>query len=396
MPPYGSSWPIEPVEPFLRDPFLIEDDGDGAEAQAIPADLAQPATAALLIVRFPDAITANRRLGGLSLAARWAAQAREAGLMLAIFAPGLSRWPAATRDDFARVGLEPAIVATVEADLTVLDARFLPDPAALVAAVRGIPIVPAATIDLADERAALRAIVRATAKPSDGIVSRRLNRPISQRVSVLLLAWWPGVRPWHATVGVAAVALAMIASLLFGGAWGLVAGGVLFHVASVLDGVDGELARVTHRSSAAGAALDTRVDMLTNIGYFVGIAVALTRLYGGAQAAVGGLAVVLALSGLAIVAWLARRMGLHGSLDVLKPYYRERFPDGWQFWVTEVLVATTSRDFFAFAFGVVILLGLGWTVSWLLLGFVITWLAAVICAVPGVLRQAELRPLTGI
>jgi CDP-L-myo-inositol myo-inositolphosphotransferase len=239
-------------------------------------------------------------------------------------------------------------------------------------------------------------IVRSTAKSTDGIISRRLNRPVSQRVSVLLLRWWPEVRPWHATALVALVAVAMIASLLFGGYPGLIAGGVLFHLASVLDGVDGEIARATHRASAAGAALDTRVDMLTNIGYFVSVAVALTRLYGGAQAAVGGLAVVLALLGLAIVAWLARRMGLHGSLDVLKPYYRERFPEGWQFWVTEVLVATTSRDFFAFAFGVVIVLGLGWTVSWLLLGFVITWLAAVICAVPGVLRQADYRPLTGI
>ena len=64
--------------------------------------------------------------------------------------------------------------------------------------------------------------------------------------------------------------------------------------------------------------------------------------------------------------------------------------------MTELLVATTSRDFFAFAFGVVIVAGFGWAVSWLLLGFVVTWLTAVLCAVPGVLRQAELRPLTGI
>lgn len=387
------------MESFLLDPFSFDaggGGGDAARASVMDATPASRRTAPLLVARFPDAATANRRLSGLSLAARWAAQAREAGQALAVFAPGLSRWPAATRDDFARVGLEPAIASDVDPQATVLDARFLPGAADLRAAMRGAPLDPAAAIDLADERAAVRAIVQATAKSTDGIVSRRLNRPISQRISALLLRWWPEVRPWHATLLVAVVAVAMIASLWFGGYPGLIAGGVLFHLASVLDGVDGELARATHRSSAAGAALDTRVDMLTNIGYFVGVAVALTRLYGGAQAAVGGLAVILALLGLAIVAWLARRMGLHGSLDVLKPYYRERFPDGWQFWVTEVLVATTSRDFFAFAFGVVILLGLGWTVSWLLLGFVITWLAAVICAVPGVLRQAEFRPLTGI
>ena len=255
---------------------------------------------------------------------------------------------------------------------------------------------PRAAIDLADDRTALRRIVQATAKPSDGIVSRWLNRPVSQRLSILLLRHAPGARPSHVTAFVAVVGAAMILSLLAGGATGLIAGGLLFHLASVLDGVDGELARAGYRSSAAGRALDTRVDMLTNVGYFVGIAVALTRLYGGSQAVVGGLAVALALTGLAIVAWLSRRMGLHGSLDVLKPYYRARFPGGWQFWVTELLVVTTSRDFFAFAFGIVIVLGFGWMVSWLLLGFILAWLTAVVCAVPGVLRQAEARPLTGI
>lgn len=345
-----------------------------------------------LVVRFPSAEAANRRIAGLSTAARWAAQARAAGLTLGVDMPGTMRWTAATRDDFARVGAEPVAASAPDA----LDGRFLPDVAALKTWARGAAPDRAAAIDLADEPLATRRIVAATAKPTDGVISRWLNRPISQRISALLLRHAPGVRPSHVTAVVALVAIVMGACLLLGGAKGLVAGGILFHVASVLDGVDGELARASHRGSAAGAALDTRVDMLTNVGYFVCIAVALTRLYGGRQAMVGGLAVMLALMGLAIVAWLARRMGQPGSLDVLKPYYRERFPGGWQFWVTEVLVATTSRDFFAFAFGVVIVLGVGWAVTGLLLGFVITWLAAVVCAVPGVLRQAEFRVLTGI
>lgn len=348
--------------------------------------------AAMLVAQFPDARAANRRLAGMSAVGRWAARAKEAGAALAVVAPGDADWPAATLDDFARAGTTPLRVAAPPAALPLFDGRHLPDAVALRAALRGLPLDAGATIDLADEPAALRGLVRATAKPGDGIVSRYLNRPVSQRISALLLRHLPGIRPSHATAVVAAVAVAMMACLLFGGAAGLIAGGVLFHVASVLDGVDGELARVGYRTSAAGRALDTRVDMLSNIGYFVGITVALTRLYGGSQAMVGGLVVVLALGGLAMVTWLARRAGLGGSLDVLKPYYRERFPNGWQYWVTELLVMTTSRDFFAFALGIVIVLGLGWTVTWLLLGFVVAWLTAVICAVPGVLRQAELRP----
>lgn len=370
--------------------------GDAAKGGAVNVALRTSPASPLVAVRFPTDDAANRRLAGMAAVARWVARARVAGLTLGIEAAPAGGWPAATRDDFIRAGAEPVVIGPVPAGLAVLDGRFLPDAAALRAAIRGAPVDRAAAIDLSDEPGALRRIVQATAKPSDGIVSRWLNRPISQRISALLLRHLPDIRPSHVTAVVALVGVAMIFSLLLGGARGLIAGGILFHVASVLDGVDGELARASHRGSPEGAALDTRVDMLTNVGYFVCVAFALTRLYGGRQAVVGGGAVVLALTGLMIVAWLARRMGLHGSLDVLKPYYRERFPGGWQFWVTELLVATTSRDFFAFAFGVVIVLGLGWAVSWLLLGFVVTWLTAVVCAVPGVLRQAELRPLTGI
>ena len=368
---------------------------DAARANTMKAAPRTGQNSALLVVRFPQGDAANRRLGGVSAVARWAARAREAGLTLGVEATSPGGWAAATRDDFIRIGAEPVIIGPGLDGSPALDGRFLPDAPALRAFVRGGALDRAAAIDLADEPAALRRIVQATAKPSDGVVSRWLNRPVSQRISALLLRHAPEIRPSHVTAVVALVAVAMVFTLLLGGAKGLVAGAILFHVASVLDGVDGELARASYRGSPEGAALDTRVDMLTNVGYFVCTAVALTRLYGGRQAVVGGLAVLLALTGLAVVAWLARRMGLHGSLDVLKPYYRERFPGGWQFWVTETLVAATSRDFFAFAFAVVAVLGFGWAVSWLLLGFVVTWLTAVLCAVPGVLRQAELRPLTG-
>ena len=64
------------------------------------------------------------------------------------------------------------------------------------------------------------------------------DRPVSQLISQALLTFVPGIRPWQVTLGVAAVALVMLACLFFGGAAGLVWGSVLFHVASVLDGED--------------------------------------------------------------------------------------------------------------------------------------------------------------
>ena len=330
-----------------------------------------------LVVRFGDRAAANCRIAGMSAAGRWVAHARAAGLEpVAFVAPGAGRWPLATRADFRRVGVVGGVpILDADAPLPpgaqVLDGRYLPAPELL---ARRDFTDTSELIDFGRPAQAARRILLATAKTSDGVISRWLNRPVSQRISQLLLAVVPGIRPWHMTMVVALVAIAMVFALLTGGAAGLIWGGVLFHVASVLDGVDGEIARASYHSSQAGAVLDTRVDMLTNIGYFVGVAVALTRLYGGYQAIVGGLAVMFALTGLGTTAWLLKRLDRPGSFDIIKLYYRERFLDGWQKLVTETIVAMTSRDFFAFAFGVVIVAGFGWSVSWLLLGFTATYM----------------------
>ena len=391
------------------------------------------AAGTLLLVSFPDLAAAEHRVAGMSAAGRWAAVARAAGGRDPMFlVGGMTRgWAPATLDDFDRVGLVPA-APPVAADaieaflaeqprglLLLAAGRYLPDVealAALLASPRaavapdgvavtapGITTAPlprlagAALVvpvtDLARPAVAVRRIVRTTAKPSDGVVSRRFNRPISQRISTQLLLHIPGIRPSHMTLVVLAAAAAMVAALLFGGWPGLIAGGVLFHLASVLDGVDGEIARASHRGSVAGATLDTRVDIATNLGFFIGIAVSLTRLYGAGQALVGGIAVLLGLVGMLLLGWLARRAGRPGSLDVLKLYYRQRFPTGWQHRVTETLVAMTSRDFFAFAFAIIIVAGEGWTVSWLLAGFSTIWLTTIIAAAPGLLhRRVVLAP----
>lgn len=350
-----------------------------------------------LLVRFTDQAAANRRVAGMSAAGRWLAVARAAGIHdVAFVAPDAVQWPLATRDDFARVGGAadlPSLSASaaLSPDARVVDGRFLLTAKLL---ARNGPVGDDA-IDL-DGSDAARRIIRATSKRSDGIVSRWINRPVSQRITQALLMTLPRIQPSHMTLVVAAVAIAMVLALATGGAAGLVWGSVLFHVASVLDGVDGEIARAAHRSSSAGAVLDTRVDMLTNIGYFVGMSVALTRLYGGLQATVGGLAVLFALTGLGTTAWLLRKIDRPGSFDVVKLYYRERFPGGWQWLVTETLVAMTSRDFFALAFLILVVTGFGWTASWLLLGFAAIYLAFVLGAVPGVLRSGSRPEVRGI
>jgi len=106
------------------------------------------------------------------------------------------------------------------------------------------------------------------AKPSiDGLVSRYLNRPLS-RPAARLLARTP-LTPNQVTV----------ASLLlaFGAGWLLVAGhnvwaALLIHASSVVDGVDGDLARLTGRAGRFGAVLDAVLDRYADAAILGGMA----------------------------------------------------------------------------------------------------------------------------
>jgi len=252
-------------------------------------------------------------------------------------------------------------------------------------AIRGEEIIPAGR-----DSAAARQVLRETAKDSDGIVSKYLNRPVSRAISALLLQV-PGFRPVHATIGTALIALAMGYELLLGGRHGLLWGGILFHAASVFDGVDGEVARATYRSSARGALLDTIVDMMTNFLFYVGLTVSLTRLYGPGQAMMGGWAVAAGLTGMVILGWLVRQLGEPGNFDLLKRFYRERFPAGFPRRVVDAVVTITSRDFFAFGSALLIVTGHPKVVTLGLALFASLWVLLILIALPQMMRDGQ-RP----
>ena len=144
--------------------------------------------------------------------------------------------------------------------------------------IRAVEIEGAFWTDIDTPRERRRAISvlvdRYGAKSSDGPVARTLNRPLSKRVSRRLLATRIGPNP----VTLANLGLLVLSGLLLalGGHHDgiLVAGGVLAQVASALDGVDGELARVSGRSSAQGAVLDAVCDRYGDLAVLAGAAVA--------------------------------------------------------------------------------------------------------------------------
>lgn len=203
-------------------------------------------------------------------------------------------------------------------------------------------------------------IIRATGKRSDGLVSRYLNRPISRSISKVLLKF-PGVTPMHATALAAFTGVLMALALIFGGAGGLIAGALLFHAASVIDGVDGEIARATRRSSEFGAKLDTIIDGITNLA-FLSLASLNLWLQGEVEAATYG-AVGLGILAFGLTALGLRSVAMGGpfTFDAVKNNFHAR-PSN----ITSFLAAITSRDVYAAVFALTFALGFA---EWMLLVF---------------------------
>jgi CDP-L-myo-inositol myo-inositolphosphotransferase len=119
----------------------------------------------------------------------------------------------------------------------------------------------------ADVRAARRAYRRSLVKASDGPVARYLNRPVSTRISMAIVRF----RPHPDLLSVIAFLFGLAgAGLLWNGS-GLVAA-VVVQLASILDGVDGEVARLQNRARAQGALLDGVLDRVADAAIAAGLA----------------------------------------------------------------------------------------------------------------------------
>lgn len=299
-------------------------------------------------IAFASPAEADRRVAGVAVAARAARERIDAGAGRIRLGIGSGTLAAATRADLERLrgGVPVEIVAHGEG---------------------GPGRYPQSSWE----------IVRQTGKPGDGLVSRWLNRPISQRITWLVLSL-PWARPVHVTIFNALLALAIVPVLLLGGEAGLIAGGILFQVASILDGVDGEMARATWRSSATGATLDSVVDIATNLIFVAALTIALARRDGDAIGWIGAWAVTLSVLGGLVLGLNARRSGRPVGFDRFKRKGRREGAVGLIYWIVQVL---TGRDCFAFLFMALILAGLERTALMIYAGVGTIWFAYVLMSV---------------
>lgn len=138
--------------------------------------------------------------------------------------------------------------------------------------LRAVPLPLASwwqDVDTPDDlKIARRLLRRSLAKTSDGVISRYLNRPVSTRLSMVV-----------APFGIPADLLSLISAALgFLGAWLLggeraIVGALAVHASSVLDGVDGEVARLRLRAMPHGALLDGVLDRLVDTAVIAGLGV---------------------------------------------------------------------------------------------------------------------------
>ena len=160
-------------------------------------------------------------------------------------------------------------------------------------------------------------------KPTDGIVSRLINRRISTRITRLILRSGAPLTPNQ--VSIASFLLAIAAAYSYSKGL-LVLGAILVQISSIVDGVDGELARARGQASAHGGFLDTMLDRVADIAIYVGL---LVYSY---NSSLGGLSsaalVVAAVTGDLMVSYLHAvgelRFGVHPALVGRIPPYASR------------------------------------------------------------------------
>jgi phosphatidylglycerophosphate synthase len=218
-------------------------------------------------------------------------------------------------------------------------------------------------VDQASRKRAEDAIFAELMRGDLGFVARHLNKPVSFFITRHLLCHLP-VTPNQVSIGAAVLGVCGAAFIATGNYAIMIWGFFLAHMQSILDGCDGELARVRLQQTVIGEWLDTLVDDGINTLIFAALGVGFFRATGlGTYLAAGLVAAAMHLF-YDIVA--VREIRLQGeSGETLKIRWRITGSDDMKTRLRQgrsglmvVLFTMGRRDFFIFAFLVYALVGL--------------------------------------
>jgi len=232
----------------------------GARAQSTPLTVVLASQAEM-----PGALLS---VAGLSVFERLLKQELRSGHQVVVLTDGAFPVPWALASQVATVplaGIDPAEEAQRRGAPALLHANVVRP---------GGDRPPLVVTDERTRREAEAAVFRALLRPDLGWVARHLNKPVSFWVTRRLLCRSP-LRPNHVTLLAGLLGLLGCWILSHGGRIGVAFGLLLVHGQSVLDGCDGELARVRFQQSAVGEWLDTIVDEVLNFSILVSVGAAL-------------------------------------------------------------------------------------------------------------------------
>jgi phosphatidylglycerophosphate synthase len=116
--------------------------------------------------------------------------------------------------------------------------------------------------------------LRADSAASDGPLAHYVDRRVSLWISRWLVRHTQ-LRPNHITVIGTSVGLLAAALLSIGTYWIGVAGTLLFLCATIIDGCDGEVARLKFQESSFGQKFDVITDNVVHVAIFIGLAIGL-------------------------------------------------------------------------------------------------------------------------
>lgn len=256
-----------------------------------------PPSTAILRLTQAEAAGASLKVAGLAVMERAVRQlARVRGLQVKLASDGTIALPSAV---LARFPVE--VVSSDPGTAVAALARASSDAAAVVIGADVVrrqsdPLTGGIRVENeATRRRAEDGIFADLLRGDLGVIARHINKKISFRITRHLLCKTP-VTPNQVTLGAAVIGLLGCVLIARGTYPATVAGFVLAQVQSVLDGCDGELARVRFQQTAIGEWLDTLVDDFLNLSLVASMGIAFWRADHSLVAAIasgGGCAMLL-------------------------------------------------------------------------------------------------------
>lgn len=197
-----------------------------------------------------------------------------------------------------------------------------------------------------------RVLLSRLRKPTDGWVSRNLNRPVSTRISGWLTR--TPITPNQVTFVTFLTGLAGAWILANGDYRSVLLGAGLFQLSSILDGCDGEIAKLKFRESKYGSWLDTITDNLTYVAFFCGVLSGYSRFNDAPYIwPIGAGAVLAVVLSILLMYYYLASTGESGSLVRYNEAFQRRMDrpqPGLAARTLNALRLMSKRDFFTLVF----------------------------------------------